>query len=119
GASTMYWRRPNAPCLHRNAKSRECPRRNSDMCLRPSNDIAKSNPWICQEARDKYTEWHTAMMHSMPEGYTVDPMQTVLNEGGPYHAKGYLKEYCKHLEKTGRSWAIPELKKRHPKEFDE
>jgi hypothetical protein len=81
-------------------------------------DYAKLNPWICQEARDKYTQWFTAMLNSMPEGYTIDSMETVLNEGGPYHAKGYLKQYCAQLEKTGRGWAIPELKKRHPQEFE-
>jgi hypothetical protein len=40
-----------------------------------------------------------------------------MKEGGPYHAKGALKDYTEWLIETGRSHAVPELKKRHPKEF--
>jgi len=47
----------------------------------------------------------------------TDPLWTVMKEGGPYHARGQLKKYCEHLKKTGREWAIPELQKRHPREF--
>jgi hypothetical protein len=56
------------------------------------------------------------MMMTMP--YDTDPLWTVMREGGPYHARGHLKKYCEYLEKTGRSWAIPELRKRHPQEFE-
>jgi hypothetical protein len=58
------------------------------------------------------------MMASQPDGYDVDPMDTVLAEGGPSHARGHLEKYCEFLEQTGRAWAIPELKKRHPGEFE-
>ncbi len=61
--------------------------------------------------------WHDRMMATMPDGYTVDPMRTVLAEGGPFHARGQLAAYCNYLEQTGRGWAIPELKRRHPGEF--
>lgn len=57
------------------------------------------------------------MMATMPDGYTVDPMRTVLAEDGPSHARGHLAAYCAYLEQTGRGWAIPELKRRHPGEF--
>ena len=46
-----------------------------------------------------------------------DPMWREIHEGGPFHCKGYLNEYCKRLEETGRGWAVPELKKRHPHEI--
>jgi len=46
-------------------------------------------------------------MKSMP--YDVDPLWTVIKEGGPYHARGHLRAYCERLERTGRGWAIPEL----------
>jgi hypothetical protein len=47
----------------------------------------------------------------------VDPLWTVMREGGPFHARGNLKSYCAYLEKTGRAWAIPELRAKHPQEF--
>jgi hypothetical protein len=40
-----------------------------------------------------------------------------MKEGGPYHAKGFLKDYLVRLENTGRGEAIPELKRRHPREL--
>ena len=54
-------------------------------------------------------------MKSMPQD--VDPLWTVMREGGPAHSRGNLRRYCEFLEKTGRAWAIPELKKKHPREF--
>jgi hypothetical protein len=57
-------------------------------------------------------------MASQIDGHFADPMRQVLAEGGPCHAAGKLKDYCEFLEKTGRGWAIPELKKRHPREFE-
>jgi len=57
------------------------------------------------------------MMKTMPEGYDTDPMWTVMKEGGPAHSRGFLAKYCEFLEQTGRGWAIPELRKRHPREF--
>ena len=79
------------------------------------NDIAASCPEVCREAVHYLNDWHAAMMQSMPEA--VDPLWTVMKEGGPYHARGYLRDYCDYLEQTGRGWAIPELKRRHPREF--
>jgi hypothetical protein len=57
------------------------------------------------------------MLQTMPEGYTQDPLQTVLAEGGPFHARGALKAYLHRLEATGRGEAAKLLKKRHPGEF--
>ena len=31
----------------------------------------------------------------------VDPMRIVLAEGGPFHARGQLDQYCRRLEATG------------------
>jgi predicted ATPase len=57
------------------------------------------------------------MMATMPAGYTEDPMRIVLAEGGPFHARGFLKNYVSRLERTGRGYAVEELKRRHPREF--
>lgn len=77
--------------------------------------LAAEKPEVCEEAREKLAAWHEEMMSTMQGA--PDPLDTVLCEGGPFHAKGRLKRYCEYLEATGRGWAIPELKKKHPGEF--
>ncbi len=80
-------------------------------------DLATSRPDLCREGAWRLMNWHDEMMASMPGDRVVDPMQTVLAEGGPFHARGQLCGYAKRLEATGRGYAIEELKKRHPGEF--
>ena len=78
-------------------------------------DHAADRPETCREAAWRLAEWHGRMMQTAV--CETDPLWTLIREGGPFHARGRLAEYCKYLEKTGRAWAIPELKKRHPGEF--
>ena len=61
--------------------------------------------------------WHDEMMATMPRGLVADPMRVVLDEGGPFHARGELRQYVERLNATGRSGAINELKRRHPRDF--
>ncbi len=89
---------------------------NIDQDPYEQKDVAKDRPDECKQAVYYLNEWHDAMMKSMP--YDVDPLWTVMREGGPLHARGHLRAYCEYLEKTGRGWAIPELKARHPQEFE-
>jgi arylsulfatase A-like enzyme len=79
------------------------------------HDLAGERRDVCLEAVYRLNDWHDAMMKTMPGD--VDPLWTVIREGGPFHAKGQLKAYCDYLEKTGRGDAVPELKRRHPREF--
>lgn len=79
------------------------------------NNLAEQFPDVCAEATRLYLQWHDKMMKTSP--YPVDPLWLVLKEGGPYHSRGRLKEYCNRLKETGRSLALEELKKRHPQEF--
>lgn len=78
-------------------------------------NVAQENKAVCKEAVYYLNEWHDNMMMTME--CDIDPLWTVIQEGGPYHAKGHLKEYCERLRATDRSDAIPELMKRHPREF--
>ncbi|MCZ8515347.1 sulfatase [Paenibacillus filicis] len=78
-------------------------------------NLAQTQPELCQKAVYYLNEWHDAMMESMT--FDIDPMWTVIKEGGPYHAKGQLKKYVERLEETGRGYAVPELRIRHPREF--
>jgi choline-sulfatase len=77
---------------------------------------AEEFPDVCREASARLLEWHDEMM--MTSISDTDPLWTVLREGGPYHARGMLEQYLPYLEKTGRGWAIEELKRRHPREFE-
>jgi len=79
-------------------------------------NLSGKYPEICGQAVNYLNIWHADMMQSMET--PIDPMQVVLQEGGPFHARGQLKKYCELLETTGRGWAIEELKKRHPTEFE-
>lgn len=80
------------------------------------HDLAPDRPDLCREAVHILSEWHDDRMATMPDA--VDPLWTVIREGGPHHARGQLPDYCERLKKTERAWAILELKKRHPQEFD-
>jgi arylsulfatase A-like enzyme len=95
------------------------------------NDVADENPQVCGEAARRYLAWHSTQMWKMADTCTdvVDPMWTVIREGGPMHARhrtasggpsgpdgpggpggpggpdgssGPLPEYLLRLERTGR-----------------
>ena len=78
-------------------------------------DLATDESEVCREGAWRLTGWHDEMMQGSDTD--VDPLWTVVREGGPLHAKGHLRTYCDYLRNTGREWAIPELKRRHPGEF--
>lgn len=79
------------------------------------NDLAKEYPNICKDAVYKLMDWHDEMMNTMDRD--IDPLWSVMKEGGPFHARGSLPIYISQLKATGREYAIPELKRRHPEEF--
>ncbi len=82
------------------------------------HNLADERPEICAEGARRYLAWLDEMMFSQPEGYFHDPLwEVLLRTGGPFHARGHLKKYCERLEETGRDWAVPLLKARHPEEF--
>lgn len=47
----------------------------------------------------------------------VDPMMTVLREGGAFHTRGYLPGYLNRLRATGRAQHAEHLAKLHPNEL--
>jgi choline-sulfatase len=83
--------------------------------LRLQNNLAQARKDICGAAALKLLDWHQDMMAASSSD--IDPLWTVVREGGPFHARGRGAEYAQRLEQTGRGWAVPQLKKRHPKEF--
>ncbi len=79
-------------------------------------NIAEKHPEIMRIAESILFDWVDEQM--MKSEDKVDPLWTVLKEGGPFHANGNLKRYCEtHLVKTNRTKYIDLYKKIHPKEF--
>jgi arylsulfatase A-like enzyme len=79
------------------------------------NNLAQKQPEKVREAVYLLNQWHDTMMATSESD--VDPLWTVMREGGPCHANGPLAKYCERLKETGREWAIPKLMERHPREF--
>lgn len=64
------------------------------------NNLAEVHPEIVQRGLALLQRWHDEMMNTSL--HAVDPLQTVLREGGPFHLRGELESYMKRLEETGR-----------------
>ncbi len=90
------------------------------------HDVAAEHPDVCGEAARRYIDWHGKQMWKMAEtcSDTVDPMWTVVREGGPHHAKhrspngtpgGPLSRYLKRLEATGRADGAEALREKYGK----
>jgi len=78
-------------------------------------DIAEDQKEICAQAAHTLMEWHDEIM--LTSDSEVDPLWTVMREGGPAMTRGHLTEYIKRLEETGRGEAAKELRRRHPNEL--
>lgn len=78
------------------------------------NDLAPSRPDLVGRAADMLSRWHMDMMRSATTN--VDPMWTVLREGGPFHTRGRLPAYLERLRDTGRGRWADLLAAKHPDE---
>lgn len=78
------------------------------------DDVAEANLPVKKDAVYYLNQWHDERMKSMP--FATDPLWTVMKEGGPFHAKGHLKQYAAWLEQSERGHAVQELRRRHPNE---
>lgn len=81
------------------------------------HNLAESRPELCREGAWRLMNWHDEMMATMPRGLVADPMRVVLDEGGPFHARGQLRAYVERLNATGRHGTVDTLRRRHPREF--
>lgn len=76
-------------------------------------DVADKHPEVCREGAWRLAQWHDAQMQKMVLhcNDVVDPLWTVMKEGGPFHAlhvdtpghRSPLADYIPRLEATGRS----------------
>ncbi|HEV2471501.1 MAG TPA: sulfatase [Chthonomonadales bacterium] len=69
---------------------------------------------LVAEAALMLEEWRVQMIRAA--GHTLDPMDTVLAEGGPFHTRGCLPAYLHRLRETGRGEWAERLERNHPLE---
>ena len=75
------------------------------------NDCKADYPERCAEGARIILNWQEEQMKKSAS--PVDPMWTVLHEGGPFHARGHLKSYLKRLEATGRAEGAQRLREKY------
>jgi choline-sulfatase len=74
------------------------------------NDLAAARPDLVKEGRRKREAWEKAQQARGAK----DPLETVLAEGGPWHArKEHLSFYLPRLVATGREPGATELRKKY------
>jgi arylsulfatase A-like enzyme len=78
------------------------------------HDLASERPEVVDRAMKLLTDWRHEMMSTSQ--HDVDPMMTVLREGGPHHTCGQLPAYLARLRATGRAHHAELLAARHPEE---
>ena len=66
-----------------------------------THDLAEEWPEVVQEGLAILERWYGEMMVTSTTG--VDPMWTVMQEGGPLHTRSNLEQYCARLRETGRA----------------
>ena len=76
-----------------------------------TNNLADERPEIVNQGLALLDKWHAeAMTRSQSD---IDPMWTVIREGGPLHTRAYLQSYCEHLKQTGRAGKAEKLLRLH------
>jgi arylsulfatase A-like enzyme len=85
-------------------------------------NLAAERPELCREGAWRLSRWHDQQMEKMSLTCSdvVDPLWTVIAEGGPLHAlhdpnRSPLPRYLERLEKTGRSEGAAVLRGRYAK----
>ncbi len=79
------------------------------------HDLSAARPDLVGTAMHRLADWEHEMMVT---GFSnVDPMMTVLREGGAYHTRGHLPAYLERLRATGRAEQAKILAQRHPDEI--
>lgn len=97
------------------------------------DNLAETHPDICREGQWRLSRWHDAQMQKMAvvSNDVVDPLWSVIREGGPFHARlvpdncegqphiSGFKRYLTHLENTGRKEGADELREKYARQIAE
>ena len=78
------------------------------------HNLAKTESEIVSMGLVYLEQWLTDMKATAISD--VDPMMTVLRQGGAFHTRGHLPAYLDRLRATGREQHADYLEKKHPKE---
>jgi len=78
------------------------------------HDLAEAEPQVVDHALRLLSDWYYEM--AVSSDYDVDPLMTVLREGGPFHTRGRLPDYLERLRSTGRGQHAERLASLHPGE---
>lgn len=76
------------------------------------NDIALNHPELCAKGAKIIIDWVDTMMKK--SDYSIDPMWTVMKEGGPEHTRNALENYIKRITGTKREYGVELLRKMYP-----
>jgi arylsulfatase A-like enzyme len=79
------------------------------------HNLAEERPDLVNQAMGTLTDWHHDMV--LTGTHDVDPMMTVLREGGAFHTRGMLPRYAQWLRETGREHHAKRLEALHPDEL--
>ena len=63
-------------------------------------NLAKQHPQVVNQGVALLESWHAEMM--IGSDSQIDPLWTVMREGGPFHTRGFLARYCQRLRESGR-----------------
>ncbi len=74
-------------------------------------NLAPQHPEVVNQALALLDAWQAEMMAGSDRA--EDPLWTVVREGGPFHTRGMLQEYCRRLRETGRAHHAEALLARH------
>ncbi len=78
------------------------------------HNLVSERPDLVDKAMGMLAEWHHEMM--LKSESNIDPLMTVLREGGPSHTRYELPKYLERLRATGRAHHAERLAKFHPDE---
>ena len=78
-------------------------------------DLAAKMPDVANRAMALLEMWYSEM--AVTGLHNVDPMMTVLREGGAFHTRGMLPAYLKRLRATGREHHAERLARLHSDEW--
>ncbi len=65
-----------------------------------THDLVEERPDIADRGLAILERWQADMMSRSTS--RIDPLRTVMTEGGPFHTRGSLEQYCERLRETGR-----------------
>ena len=80
------------------------------------HNLAEIHPDICQHLENKLVSWRDEMLRTMPYANTQDPMDVVMQEGGPIQV-GVLTGLIKNLEENGRTKEAQYVRERYEAEL--